>query len=89
MLRGLKQTLCAPRPRDPTETETELCLSVSYGDMGQQWIASGAGALDAVDLGTAYALLEEVAINPTYSRQNLHRTGETDSWRAQTKPCVH
>ena len=23
------------------------------------------------------------------SHQNLHRTGETDSWRAQTKPCVH
>ena len=21
--------------------------------------------------------------------QNLHGTGETDSWRAQTKPCVH
>ena len=21
--------------------------------------------------------------------QNLHRTGETDSWRAETKPCVH
>ena len=21
--------------------------------------------------------------------QNLHRTGETDSWRAQTKPCAH
>jgi len=21
--------------------------------------------------------------------QNLHRTKETDSWRAQTKPCVH
>ena len=21
--------------------------------------------------------------------QNFHRTGETDSWRAQTKPCVH
>ena len=21
--------------------------------------------------------------------QNLHRTRETDSWRAQTKPCVH
>ena len=21
--------------------------------------------------------------------QNLHRTGEIDSWRAQTKPCVH
>ena len=24
MLRGLKQTLCTPGPRDPTETETEL-----------------------------------------------------------------
>ena len=29
MLRGLKQTLCAPGPRDPTETEPELCLGVS------------------------------------------------------------
>ena len=28
MLRGLKQTLCAQGPRDPTETETELGLSV-------------------------------------------------------------
>ena len=26
MLRGLKQTLCTLGPRDPTETETELCL---------------------------------------------------------------
>ena len=31
MLRGLKQTLCAKGPRDPTETEPELCLSVSCG----------------------------------------------------------
>ena len=27
MLRGLKQTLCTPGPRDPTETETELWAS--------------------------------------------------------------
>ena len=53
MLRGLKQTLCVPRPRDPTETETEWCLSVSYGDMHQQWTATGAGALGAVDPGAA------------------------------------
>ena len=33
MLRGLKQTFCAPGPRGPTETETELCLSVSCGGM--------------------------------------------------------
>ena len=53
MLRGLKQTLCAPGPRDPTETETGLCLSVSCGGMGQQWTAAGAGALGAVDLCVA------------------------------------
>ena len=35
----------------PTETETELCLSVSCGGMDQQWPA--AGALGATDLGMA------------------------------------
>ena len=38
-------------PWDPTETETELCLSVSCG--GQQWTATGTGALGAADLGMA------------------------------------
>ena len=71
MLRGLKQTLCAPGPRDPTETETELCLSVSCGGMGQQWTAAGAGALGAADLAVAEALLEEVAINPTIEPPEL------------------
>ena len=40
-----QKTLCAPGPRDPTETETELCLSISCGGMGQQWSAAGTGAL--------------------------------------------
>ena len=53
MLRGLKQTLCAPGPRDPTETEIELCLSVSCGGTGEQWTTTGAGALGAADLGMA------------------------------------
>ena len=53
MLRGLKQIFCAPEPRDPIETETELCLSVSCRGMGQQWTATGAGALGATDLGMA------------------------------------
>ena len=53
MLRGLKQTLCAPGPRDPTETETELCLSISCGGMGQQWTAKATGALGAAGLGMA------------------------------------
>ena len=44
-LRGLKQTLCAPGPRDPTVTKTELCLSISGGGTGLQWSAAGTGAL--------------------------------------------
>ena len=51
MLRGLKYTLCAPGPKDPTETETELCLSVSCGGTGHQLITAVAGALGSVDLG--------------------------------------
>ena len=53
MLSGLKQTLWAPGPRDPTETETEQCLSVSCGGIGQQWIAAGARALGAAEMGMA------------------------------------
>ena len=48
-----KQTLCTPGPRDPTETDTELCLSVSCRGTGQQWTAAGAGHLGTVDLGMA------------------------------------
>ena len=59
MLRGLKQTLGAAGPRDPTETETELCFNVSYGDTDQQWTF-----LQAL-------LLEEVAINPTIETPKL------------------
>ena len=57
--------------------------------MGQQWTATGAGALGAADLDMAYALLEEVAINPTIELPELTGLGKQDSWRAQTKPCVH
>ena len=53
MLRGLKWNLCAPGPRDLTETEPKLCLNVSCRGMGQQWPAAGAEALGAVDLGLA------------------------------------
>ena len=57
--------MCALGPRDPTETETELCMSISCGDTGQQWTATGTGALGAADLGMAYALFEGFTINPT------------------------
>ena len=63
MLRALKQTLWAPGPRGPTETETELCLSVSCGDVGHWWTVARAGALGATEMGMAQALLEEIAFN--------------------------
>ena len=45
---------------------------------GQQWTAAGSGALGAVNLGMAYALLEEVAINPTIELPEL-----TQDWEAE------
>ena len=63
MLRALKQTLWAPGPRGPTETETELCLSVSCGGVGHWWTVARAGALGATEMGMAQALLEEIAFN--------------------------
>ena len=80
MLRGLKTNLCAPGPRDLTETETELCLSISCGCTCRQWTAAGTGALG---VGMPYALLEEVTINPTIELPELTWDREIDSWRAQ------
>ena len=57
-------SLCAPGPRNPTETETELCLSVSCVGMDQQWTATGAGALSATDLGMAGCSRRGYGISP-------------------------
>ena len=42
---GIKQSLCAPGPRDPTETEPDRCFSLSCEGPGLQWLAARAGAL--------------------------------------------
>ena len=47
---GSNKTLCTPGSRDPTETEPDLPLSVSCRGTGEQWPASGTGALAAADL---------------------------------------
>ena len=88
MLRGLKQALCTPGPRDPAETETELCLSVCCRGTGQQWTVAGAGALGAVDLGMAKALLEEVTINSTIELPELTQYRERRLLKDINKPCV-
>ena len=44
--------------------------------MGQQGTATGTGVLGAADLGMAYTLLEEVAINPTIELPELTQHGK-------------
>ena len=44
---------CVHQDPETTESEPELCLSVSCRGSGQQWAAAGAGALGAADLGMA------------------------------------
>ena len=72
--------MCVPGLRALTETDTELCLSVSCGGIGQLWTATGTEALGG---GMAWALLEEVAINPTLELPELTQDWEIDSWKAQ------
>ena len=45
--------LCAPGPRDPTETETELCPECHLRRFRAAVTAAGTGALGAADLGVA------------------------------------
>ena len=44
---------CVHQDPETTESEPELCLSVSCEGMGQQWPAAGAEALGPADLGMA------------------------------------
>ena len=41
------------RTQDPTDTETELCLSVCCGGTGRWWSVTGTEVLGAADLGMA------------------------------------
>ena len=86
--RRAQTNLVHTRPRAPTETEQELCLNVSYGGKGQQWPASGHGLWVQQTWVWHKPSWRRSPLTPPYSCQNLHRTGETDSWRAQTKSCV-
>ena len=67
-LEGSNKTLCAPGPRDSTETEPDLPFSVSCGGTSQQTPATGAGLRvqqNWITQHVALALLEEVTIGPT------------------------
>ena len=89
MLRGLKQTVWAPGPREPTETGidrvylTHLEIQVSSG------LPWGKGLWVQQTCVWHKPSWRRSPLTPLQSHQSLHRTGETDSWRAQTEPCVH
>ena len=77
--RKAQTTLACTRTQRPHRDRARPafeCLSVSCRGTGQQWSAAGAGALGAADLGMAYALLEEVTINPTQSHQTYPALGK-------------
>ena len=88
-MEGSNKTLCATG--DSAETEPDLfeCLSVSCGGTGQQWPATGAGALGAADLGMALALLEEVAIYPTIEPPGLTQDMGNRLLEGTNKTCEH
>jgi len=70
------QTLCAPVARDPTETETELCLSISCGGMSQQWTDAGARLWVQQTWVWHKPSWRRSSLTPPQSCQNLHRTGK-------------
>ena len=72
-----------------TETEPELCLRVSCGGTGQQWPATGAGALGTAELGVSQALLEEVAINSTAELSKLIQDWGNKLLEGTNKISVH
>ena len=89
MLRGLKQTVWAPGPREPTETGID-CVYLTHLEIqvssGLPW---GQGLWVQQTWVWHKPSRRRSPLTPLQSHQSLHRTGETDSWRAQTEPCVH
>ena len=91
MLRGLKQNLVCTRTQSPdrdTQTEEQLYQINSRTVkevLGPTTDFPTWGSGNGTENPQENLTLEASGIG----LQNLHRTGETDSWRAQTKPCVH
>ena len=71
------------------ETPQRQSLNVSSRGTGQQWMLQGQGLWVQQAWVWHKPSWRRSPLTPPQSHQNLHRTGETDSWRAQTEPCVH
>ena len=62
------------RTQTPPQTETELCLSISCGGMGQQWSVAETGALG---VGRPKSSWRRLPLTSPQSCQNLHRRRNT------------
>ena len=87
---GSNKTLCAPG--DPTDTEPDMPLSVW---VSPEVVRVSSGLPKGQGLWVQQTWVwhkpsgRRLPLTPPQCHKNLHRTGETDSWRAQTKPYVH
>ena len=72
-----------------SETEPELYLSVSCGGMGQQWPATGAGALSAADMGYGLSALEGGHHYFTIEPPELTQNWGNRLLVGTNKSCVH
>ena len=71
--------------KDP-ETPQRLRQNCVWVSPEEAWVSSGL----LQELWVWHKLSwRKSRLTPPQSHQNLHRTGETDSWRAQTEPCAH
>ena len=71
--------------KDP-ETPQRLRQNCVWVSPEEAWVSSGL----LQELWVWHKLSwRKSRLTPPQSHQNLHRTGETDSWRAQTEPCAY
>ena len=89
MLRGLEQTLCHQNPQTPQRLRKN-CIWMSSEEV---WVSSGLLQGQGLWVQQTWVCHKPswrwLPLTPPQSHQNLLRMGETDSWKAQTKPCVH
>ena len=79
---------CAQQDPETAQKLSQNCVWVSPEEV---WVSSGLPQGLWVQQTWVWHKLSRrrSPLTPPQSRQNLHRTGETDPWRAQMKPCVH
>ena len=79
-------------PGDPTEAEPDLPLSV-WVSPAEIWVSSALPQGQELWVQHTWEWNKpswrRSPLTPPQSWQNLHRTGEIDSWRPHTKPSAH